>query len=225
VPSTSHLPHRRRRVARFAHLSLAAVLALAGRPVVLRAQKAAERSVTDSARQEAHPRHYWRSVAMGFAASLVAHEAAHVVTAIAVGGRPTFGFSKGRPTVYSGLNAEMQPRQQFLFSSMGLNVQAAMDEGILDVPHARGAPFERGVLAGGIATALFYVTIGRTASVSDVDFMARTSSLSKTDISLIYGGVALMHVVRIHLDGHYASFFVRPMPVGERGMRVGVHLE
>jgi len=99
-----------------------------------------------------------------------------------------------------------------------------MDEGILDVPHRRGAPFERGVLAGGIATALFYVTIGRTASVSDVDFMARTSSLSKTDIAFIYGGVALMHTLRIHRDARYANFFVRPMPVGERGLRLGVSL-
>ena len=168
------------------------------------------------------PAHYWRSMAAGFAASLLAHESAHVVTAMAVGGRPTFGLSKGRPTVFSGLDAEVQPREQFLFSSMGLNVQALLDEAILDVPHARGGAFERGVLAGGIATALFYVTIGRTASVSDVDFMARTSSLSKTDITLIYGGVAVMHLVRIRRDSRYAHFFVRPMPAGERGLRVGV---
>ena len=163
-------------------------------------------------------------MAAGFATSLLAHEGAHVVTAFAVGGRPTIGLSKGRPTVYSGLDAATQPRQQFLFSSMGLNVQAVLDELILDVPHSRGGPFERGVLAGGIATALFYVTIGRTASVSDVDFMARTSSLSKTDITLIYGGVALMHAVRIHYDGHYANFFVRPAPVGQPGLRIGAQV-
>jgi hypothetical protein len=161
-------------------------------------------------------------MAAGFATSILAHEGAHVVTAVAVGGRPTFGLSKGRPTVYSGLDADVQPREQFLFSSMGLNVQALLDEAILDVPHARGGAFERGVLAGGIATALFYVTIGRTASVSDVDFMARTSSLSKTDITLIYGGVAVMHLVRVRRDSRYAHFFVRPMPAGERGLRVGV---
>lgn len=175
--------------------------------------------------RSARPRHYWRRMAAGFATSLLAHEAAHVVTAVAVGGRPTIGFSKGRPTVYSGLNATTQKREQFLFSSMGLNIQALIDEAILDVPHRRGGPFERGVLAGGIATALFYVTIGRTASVSDVDFMARTSSLSKGDITLIYGGVALMHAVRIHYDGHYANFFLRPAPAGEPGLRVGVHVE
>jgi hypothetical protein len=163
-------------------------------------------------------------MAAGFATSLLAHEGAHVVTALAVGGRPSFGFSKGRPTVYSGLDATTQPREQFLFSSMGLNVQALIDEAILDVPHQRGSAFERGVLAGGIATALFYVTIGRTASVSDVDFMARTSSLSKTEITLIYGGVAVMHAVRIHYDGHNANFFVRPAPLGERGLRIGAHV-
>jgi hypothetical protein len=176
-------------------------------------------------RRADRPPHYWRRMAAGFATSLLAHEAAHVVTALAVGGRPTIGLSKGRPTVYSGLDATTQKREQFLFSSMGLNVQALIDEAILDVPHRRGGPFERGVLAGGIATALFYVTIGRTASVSDVDFMARTSSLSKGDITLIYGGVAVMHAVRIHYDGHYANFFLRPAPAGEPGLRIGVHVE
>jgi hypothetical protein len=187
----------------------------------------AARDSTSAARAAPPPsrHHYWRRMAAGFATSLLAHESAHVVTAVAVGGHPTFGLSKGRPTVYSGLDASTQRRQQFLFSSMGLNVQALLDEGILDVPHAGGGPFERGLLAGGIATALFYVTIGRTASVSDVDFMARTSSLSKGDITLIYGGVALMHAVRIHFDGRYANFFLRPAPAGEPGLRVGVHLE
>lgn len=169
--------------------------------------------------------HYWRRMAAGFATSLLAHEGAHVVTAVAVGGRPTFGFDKGRPTVYSGLDATVQKRQQFLFSSMGLNVQALLDEALLDVPHGGGGAFERGVLAGGIATALFYVTVGRTASVSDVDFMARTSSLSKGDITIIYGGVALMHGLRIHYDKRYANFFVRPSPAGTPGLRVGVNVE
>ena len=108
---------------------------------------------------------------------------------------------------------------------MGLNVQAAIDESILDVPHRRGAPFQRGVLASGIATALFYISIGRTASVSDVDFMARTSSLSKNDIGWIYGGVAVLHTLRVSRDGHFANFFVRPGVVGERGMRVGVSID
>jgi hypothetical protein len=168
--------------------------------------------------------HYWRDVAAGFAASLLAHEAAHVTTSLVLGGHPTLGFDKGRPTVYSGFVTEREPHKQFLFSSMGLNAQAAIDEAILDVPHARGAAFERGVLASGIATALFYITIGRTASVSDVDYMARTSSLTKTDIALIYGGIAALHTVRISRDKHYANFFVRPNRVGEGGLQVGVRL-
>jgi hypothetical protein len=179
----------------------------------------------DSTRPAPSRSHYsWRRFAAGFATSLLAHESAHVVTAFAVGGRPTFGLDKGRPTVYSGLDVYTQRRQQFLFSSMGLNVQAAIDEAILDVPHRRGSPFERGVLAGGIATALFYVTIGRTASVSDVDFMARTSSLSKSDLTLIYGGIAVLHALRVHHDGRYADFFVRPAPAREEGLRIGVDL-
>jgi hypothetical protein len=204
--------------------TLVALTACLSSPASLVAQDGSNAAPSDSVRRDARPRHYWRRMAAGFATSLLAHEGAHVVTALAVGGRPSFGFSKGRPTVYSGLDATTQPREQFLFSSMGLNVQALIDEAILDVPHQRGGAFERGVLAGGIATALFYVTIGRTASVSDVDFMARTSSLSKTEISLIYGGVAVMHAVRIHYDGHYANFFVRPAPLGERGLRIGAHV-
>jgi len=178
----------------------------------------------DTVSERMRPRHYWKKFAAGFASSILAHEAAHVVTAVAVGGHPSLGFNKGRPTVYSGISAKTQPHQQFLFSSMGLNVQAALDEAILDVPHRRGAPFERGVLAGGIATALFYVTIGRTAEVSDVDFMARTSSLSKTDITLIYGGVAALHALRIHRDERYADFFVRPDVHAGKGLRLGVDI-
>lgn len=184
----------------------------------------AQATEADSTRTAPRPAHYWRDFAAGAVSSLLAHEMAHVVTAVAVGGHVTVGFDKGRPTVYSGLDVEREPGKQFLFSSMGLNVQAALDEGILDVPHARGSAFERGVLASGVGTALFYITIGRTASVSDVDFMARTSSLSKTDLTLIYGGVALLHVVRIRRNGRYANFFVRPALPGDRGLRVGVSL-
>jgi hypothetical protein len=222
----SRCPSRARALVR----ALAITAALSVSASSLLAQAPTDSTLRDApdgrhvARSAARP-HYWRLMAAGFASSILAHEGAHVVTALAVGGHPTLGFSKGRPTVYSGINSRLQPHKQFLFSSMGLNVQAVLDEGILDVPHpGAGSAFERGVLAGGIATALFYVTIGRTASVSDVDFMARTSSLSKGDITLIYGGVAVMHAVRIHYDGRYANFFVRPAPAGEPGLRVGVHV-
>jgi len=236
VPPCSPFPTRRRHPERSRGigawlLATLSVLAALGVPAArLRAQSPADSTViepsgTSRTAPNAPRHHYWRRMAAGFATSILAHEGAHVVTAVAVGGRPTFGLSKGRPTVYSGLDAVTQKREQFLFSSMGLNVQALLDEAILDVPHHGGGAFERGVLAGGIATALFYVTIGRTASVSDVDFMARTSSLSKGDITLIYGGVALMHAVRIHYDGRYANFFVRPAPAGEPGLRVGVHVQ
>jgi hypothetical protein len=171
------------------------------------------------------PPQYWRRLAAGFATSLLAHESAHVLTSLTLGYRPGFGFDKGRPTVYSGIDARANPHDQFLFSSMGLNVQAALDEGILDIPHRRGGPFERGVLLGGIATTLFYVTIGRTAAVSDVDFMARTSSLSKTDITILYGGVALLHTLRLSRDGRYADFFMRPGATARSGMLVGVQIE
>ena len=190
-------------------------------------QPARADSVSSASRAIATPRsdHYWRDFVAGAATSLLLHEAAHVGTSLALGARPTFGFDRGRPTVYSGIDPLAEPRKQFLFSSMGLNVQALLDELILDVPHDRGAPFERGVLAAGIGTALFYVTLGRTASVSDVDLMSRTSSLTKTDLTAIYGGVALMHLLRIRHDGRYAHFFVRPAPRGEDGLQVGLRMK
>jgi hypothetical protein len=143
-----------------------------------------------------------------------------------VGGKPSFGFNEGRPTIYSGIDATLEPRKQFVFSSAGLTTQSVIDELILDSPHpSRGSAgaFERGLLAGGVATSFFYVTIGRTGSVSDVDFMARTSTLSKSSITAIYGGIALLHSWRIAHNGRYARFFARPNPIG--GMRVGVSID
>jgi len=172
-----------------------------------------------SSRQE---KHWWPLFFSGFASSILAHEGAHVVAAYAVGGRPTFGLNAGRPTIYSGVDATLEPRKQFVFSSAGLTVQSVIDESILDAPHhsSRAGAFERGMLAGGLATSFFYVTIGRTGTVSDVDFMARTSRLSKGTISALYGGVALLHTWRIMHASRYADFFARPDPSG--GMRVGI---
>jgi len=168
------------------------------------------------------PPHYWRNFSYGFAASILFHEAGHIVTAVAVGGHPSFGFDKLRPTIYSGINSHIEPHKQFLFSGAGLTVQSLIDEGILDIPHARGCAFERGMLAGGIGTTLFYLTIGRRGSVSDVDFMARTHALNATQITLIFGSIATLHTIRIARDPHYANFFARPRPDGR--MDVGLEL-
>ena len=159
---------------------------------------------------------------LGFVTSILAHETGHVIAAYAVGGHPSFGFDKARPTIYSGIDDALHPQRQFIFSSAGLTVQSLLDEGILDVPHHRGSAFERGILAGGIGTVLFYTTIGRNGSVSDVSFMARTSTLSKTQISLIYGGIAALHAVRIHFNTAYAHFFTAPSAHG--GLQVGMRV-
>jgi hypothetical protein len=103
-----------------------------------------------------------------------------------------------------------------------LTAQTVLDEAILDVPHARGSAFERGLLGGGIGTTLFYLTIGRQGSVSDVDFIARTHALTKTQVTLIYGGMAALHSLRISRDPRYANFFARGRPDG--GTDVGVQL-
>lgn len=154
--------------------------------------------------------HYWRRFAFGFAASIAAHEAAHVITAYALGAHPYFAFDQGGPTIFSGIDSHKEPHKQFLFSAAGLTTQALIDEAILDIPHSRGGSIERGILAGGIGATLFYITLGRNGSVSDISFMARTSSLSKTQLSLIFGGFSAIHAVRISRNPRYSHFFVRP---------------
>ena len=166
-----------------------------------------------------HVDNYWPRFALGFAESLLAHETAHLLTAYAVGSHPHVGLDRGRPTVFSGIDTRVYPRKQFLFSASGLTTQALIDEAILDIPHARGGAIERGILAGGIGTTLFYITIGRDASVSDISFMARTSSLSKTQLSLIFGGLSAVQALRIWRDPRYDHFFIRPT---ENGIRAGV---
>ena len=168
-------------------------------------------SVTDPAGPSDN---YWKRLALGAGISLLAHESAHILTSLALGFHPYIGFDKGRPTVYSGIDSEKEPHKQFLFSAAGLTTQALIDEAILDIPHSRGGAIERGILTGGIGTTLFYITIGRNANVSDISFMARTSSLSKTQLSLIFGGFSAIHALRISRDPAYSHFFVRPTPNG-----------
>jgi len=157
---------------------------------------------------------YWKKFAVGAGVSLLAHESAHILTSLALGFHPHVGLDHGRPTVFSGIDSQKYPHKQFLFSAAGLTTQALIDEVILDIPHSRGGAIERGILAGGIGTTLFYITIGRNGSVSDMSFMARTSSLSKTQLSLIYGGFSAIHALRISRDPAYSHFFVRPTDNG-----------
>ena len=161
---------------------------------------------------------YWRRVAIGFGISLFAHETAHVLTSLALGFHPHVALDHGRPTIFSGIDSQKYPHKQFLFSAAGLTTQDLINEAILDIPHSRGGAIERGILAGGIGTTLFYLTLGRNGSVSDIAFMARTSSLSKTQLSLIFGGVSAIQALRISQDSSYAHFFVGPT---ENGLGIG----
>lgn len=165
---------------------------------------------------------YWPKLVFGAASSILLHEAAHITTSYAVGGKPTFGFDNLRPTVYSGIHLQDDPRKQFYFSISGLVVQSLLDEMILDIPHERGGAFERGLLAGGIGTTVFYLTIGRWGSVSDVDFIARTHVMNKTQVSLVFGSIVAAHTWRIARDPRYDHFFVRP---SEKGLQLGWSLE
>jgi len=161
---------------------------------------------------------YWRRIAIGFGISLFAHESAHVLTSLALGFHPHLALDHGRPTIFSGIDSQEYPHKQFLFSAAGLTTQDLINEAILDIPHSRGRAIERGILAGAIGTTLFYVTIGRNGSVSDIAFMARTSSLSKTQLSLIFGGVSALQAIRISRDSSYALYVARPT---ENGLGIG----
>ena len=191
---------------------------------------AADTTATDTAVTRAEERARSRArrsfrmhLALGFVTSILAHETGHIIAALAVGGHPSFGFNKLRPTIYSGIDASLHPTKQFIFSSAGLTVQSLLDEAILDAPHRGGSAFERGLLAGGIGTSLFYITLGRNGAVSDVAYMARTSKLSKDQVSLIYGGIAVLHAVRIHFKPKYAHFFTAPSDLG--GVKVGMRID
>jgi hypothetical protein len=177
------------------------------------------KSVTDSVRTAR--RRYWQRMTAGFLASIAAHEGGHIAASFAMGFHPHFGTDNGRPTIFSGIDDGRFPHKQFIFSAAGLTAQELLDELILDIPHKRGAAFEKGILAGGIGTTLFYVTVGRNARVSDISLMARSSSLSKSQVSLIFGSVSLLHAVRIGRDHHYAHFFAVP---SNGGLKTGVSI-
>ncbi len=189
-------------------LGLASLVLFTGIPATALAQQG------PASNRAAPQDNYWRRLAFGFGASLLAHETAHILTSIALGAHPYVAFDKGRPTVYSGIDSDRHPHKQFIFSAAGLTTQALIDEAILDIPHSRGGAIERGILAGGIGTTLFYITLGRNGSVSDISVMARTSSLSKTQLSLIFGGFSAIHAWRISRDPRYAHFFARPTDNG-----------
>jgi hypothetical protein len=204
-----------------------AVAALAAGCFLASAQTAGAQSSDSVSRQNlaserAERRHFYLRMGEGFATSILLHEAGHVVSAYAMGFRPRFGFDKGRPTIFSGINEGEHKRAQFTFSAAGLTVQDVLDELILDVPHERGSAFERGLLAGGIGTTLFYITIGRNAPVSDITVMSRTSNLSKGQVSLIFGSIAALHTVRISRDHRYANFFV--MPGADGRLQTGISI-
>jgi hypothetical protein len=189
------------------------VVGLAARPAVVRAQ--ARDSVVLSA-------NYWQKLTLGAMTSILLHESAHIAVAFAIGPGPYFGFDKLRPTVYSGIDSHLEPHKQYLFSVAGLTMQSVIDEAILDIPHHRGGAFERGLLAGGIGTTLFYLTIGRRGSVSDIEYIARMHGMTRAQSTLVFGSVAAMHTIRIARDPHYANFFARPRVGG--GMDVGINI-
>ena len=199
------LPQTRRAIA----IGVVLVIATSIAPAPLTAQQ-----LSPYAGETNRPSNYWTKMALGFGLSLLAHESAHILSSLAMGFHPSIGLEQGRPTIFSGIDSRKYPHKQFIFSASGLTTQAVIDELILDLPHTRGGAIERGILAGGIGTTLFYITLGRNGSVSDIAYMARTSKLSKTQVSLIFGGVNAIHALRISRDPAYDHFFVAPTDGG-----------
>lgn len=165
---------------------------------------------------------FYNRFAAGAVVSILLHESAHFASAYAMGYHPHLGFYGFRPTVFSGIDESGNRHDQFVFSGAGLAAQELLDELILDIPHRRGSAFERGILAGGIGTTIFYVSLGRNAQVSDISVMSRTSSLSKTQLSLIFGSVAALHAARMSRDHAYSHFFIAPSSTG--GLKAGVSI-
>jgi hypothetical protein len=54
--------------------------------------------------------------------------------------------------------------------------------------------------------------------VSDVDFMSHTGVMNKTQVTVLYGGIVLLHSWRIARNPAYSNFFARP---SGRGFDVG----
>lgn len=142
-----------------------------------------------------------------------------------MGATPGIGIDHFRPVIHSGIDLRVHPAQQFIFSAAGMTTQLLINEVILDIHHGPGPSheFERGILASGVGTVLFYVTLGRNTDVSDVQVMSEASGLSKWTLTAIFGGVAATDVVRIALKKRYAHFFAAPRADG--GMNVGAALE
>lgn len=192
--------------------TLASALLIAGVPSASLAQ-----SSDSSARKPSHARRAWVA---GAVASYLLHEAGHVGASLALGAHPRFEFDRGRPTVFSGIDMTREPHKQLVFSSMGLVVQAVIDEAVLDLPGAGDSPFARGMLASGLGTALFYITAGRNGAVSDVSLISRTSGMTKGRVSLIVGAVAALHATRFAARRGLGALFVLPDADGR--LRIGV---
>src|SRR6185312_580625 len=118
-------------------LNRAIVAVTLGAAIVLTPQRAACAQTGGGDSTTSSSPHYASILVLGATTSIALHELAHITTAVALGGHPTFGFNELRPTIYSGINVYTDPHKQFLFSSAGLDVQNLLDEAILDIPHSR----------------------------------------------------------------------------------------
>jgi hypothetical protein len=92
------------------------VLFLLLSPIVAMAQLPKAQDSTE-VRHSSGSANYRARLALGFVASIAAHESAHFIASWSVGARPSVGFDRGRPTVYSGIVEAQDPHKQLLFSA------------------------------------------------------------------------------------------------------------
>ena len=126
-------------------------------------------------------------------------------------------LDSGRPVIRSGIDPNADPAGPFAFSAAGMGTQLPINEVVFLLPHRapRASAFEYGLMAGGIGTVAFYLSVGRSSEVGDVQQMVQHSGLSTWGVTAIFGGVALAEIVRLALSKRYLNFFATPTPQNE----------
>src|SRR5258706_15017997 len=112
--------------------SIASFMLLSGLPTAALAQ---EHSTSDA---DNLADSYWKKFTIGAGVSLLAHESAHILTALALGFQPHVGLDHGRATVFSGIDSRRYPHKQFLFSAAGLTPQGLIVAAIFAIPDPQG---------------------------------------------------------------------------------------
>lgn len=125
----------------------------------------------------------WDDFALGFASSLAAHEAGHIVVA----------KSKGSNVSYDGLSivypsAKFSRADHLQVASAGFQTQWMLDELVLhdrDEPRRKPGNFGAGVVCAQIGTTLAYLTVLKNHSRGDIAGMSQATGMSNDRLVLL----------------------------------------